>query len=258
MSSDAGATGARRRRPARWPCPHAASSASHGSRNAGSQSSGASRATRMVRAMLRVSATAWARRLMTRVISSAACIRSGTVRRGFSRPLWRASSSTCQARSMIVVEPVGLARSSASAASVAQPSWSSAAIVGQQLAEAIVDDVDVASGGPVAQRWPHQQVHQQAHRDPDPGVDQPVRQHPAVADVAGGEHDHGSRGRGHRRAQSGHGASQHSGQHGWPRVRGRRSPNSCHAPEAMSTPSTLAPACWAPRCSRSRTPWRGP
>jgi hypothetical protein len=50
-------------------------------------------------------------------------------------------------------------------------------------------------GGAIAQRWPDDQVHEQADGDADAGVEQPREQHRSVIGVAGREDDGRRRGR---------------------------------------------------------------
>ena len=50
----------------------------------------------------------------------------------------------------------------------------------QQLADAVVDGVDLVGGAAVAQRRPHEQVDEQADGDADAGVEQPRQQHARV------------------------------------------------------------------------------
>ena len=57
--------------------------------------------------------------------------------------------------------------------------------VAQQRADAVVDDADLVRGGAVAQRRPHEQVHEQADRDADARVEQARDEHAAVVAVAG-------------------------------------------------------------------------
>ena len=85
----------------------------------------------------------------------------------------------------------------------------------QQVADPVVDDVDLMRGAAVAQRRPHEQVDEHADRDADPDVEQPRGQHPAVVAVARGEHDDRRRGgRGRLAAQPAHGAGGQADQHG--------------------------------------------
>ena len=68
----------------------------------------------------------------------------------------------------------------------------------QQLADAIVDRVDLVGGAAVAQRRPHEQVHEQSHGDPDAGVKQPRDEHAGVVARTGREDDERGRGGGRR------------------------------------------------------------
>ena len=156
---------------------------------------GGASASRIVLAMLRVSATACSTRSRIGSKSAVARIRSGAARRGLKRPLSRAWRTTLQACSM--------SWSSSPVRSI-QPSMSSGSQrraarghVAQQRADAVVDSADLVRGGAVAQRRPHEQVHEQADRDADARVEQPRDEHAAVVAVAGGQHD--ERGGGRRR-----------------------------------------------------------
>ena len=70
--------------------------------------------------------------------------------------------------------------------------------LGQQLADAVVERVDLMGGAAVAQRRPHEQVDEQADGDADAGVEQPRQEHARVVARAGGQHHErgGRRGRG--------------------------------------------------------------
>ena len=96
----------------------------------------------------------------------------GAARRGLSRPLSRAWRTTPQACSMSwsssrgaldpVVDVLGRAAAPQRAGDVAQ-----------QRADPVVDGVDLVRGAAVAQRRPDEEVHEQADRDADAGVEQP-------------------------------------------------------------------------------------
>ena len=158
--------------------------------------------------MLRMSATACSSRPRIAPKPSVACIRRDAAGRGLSRPLSRAWPTTLQALSMSLsssaaraiqssTSPVTSPRRSAAAMShSSSPTWSSIS-------------VDLVRGAAVAQRRPHEQIDEQADRDPDAGVEQSRHEHLAVVARAGGEHDErGRRRRDRLRAQPVHRAGQ--------------------------------------------------
>ena len=193
--------------------PARATRSSHAARKPGSQAP-LEEARAIVPAMLRVSATACSRRASSGARSCEASTRAAAARRRFRRPLSRAWRRTAQASEMSRSSSrVRSTHRSASARLAARPRG--AGDVGQQGAQAIVDDVDLTGRGAVVQRRPDQEVDEQPDDDPAHGVEQPRPDHARVGAVTGEQDDERRRGGGgrlvaqHARAPDGQRHEQH-------------------------------------------------